>query len=116
MLHRINNAALLSEWPVDDRAVTGEREQVDHPGSFDPGGVTGPSGGLLATLQPSINAALWQNHVHVLTELTLKAGDQGILGYVTIDLACEPAVIAPRSWRLQVVGAGQVRPLGSVPV
>jgi very-short-patch-repair endonuclease len=97
---------------MDDRVVAGEQEGADYPGSAEPV-ETSPShlAELSATLQPSINAALWQNHVPVLMELTLRAGTQEALGDVTIDLVCEPAVIGPRSWRLQGIGPGQVRPL-----
>ncbi|WP_198384763.1 DUF3320 domain-containing protein [Roseomonas sp. KE2513] len=58
--------------------------------------------------------ALWQNHVPVLTELTLNAGDAEDLGDVTLSFFCEPAVIAPRDWRLQGVTRGQVRVLSEL--
>src|SRR5580658_5320709 len=64
---------------------------------------------IFAALQPAVNAALWQNHVPVLTELTLKADSPDFLGDITLDLTCEPPVIGPRSWHLQGVAGSQVR-------
>jgi very-short-patch-repair endonuclease len=69
-----------------------------------------PSGArLTVTLQPALNVALWHNHVPVLTELTLTTSADDAPGDVVIDITCAPPVIRPRSWRLQGVGAGQVR-------
>jgi hypothetical protein len=66
---------------------------------------------IVATMQPAVNMALWQNHVPVLTELSLRTHSLGALGDVTIDLTCEPPVIGSRSWHLQGVTEGQVRVL-----
>ena len=66
---------------------------------------------IFATMQPAVNVALWQNHVPVLTELTLIANSADAAGDIIIDLTCEPAVIGPRSWHLQGVTEGQVRVL-----
>ena len=63
---------------------------------------------ISATIQPALNVALWQNHVPVLTELTLTTNSEEAAGDVTIDLTCEPPVIGPRSWHLQETTAGQV--------
>lgn len=70
-----------------------------------------PPAALSATMQPSVNVALWQNHVPVLTELTLTANSTDVVGDITIDLTCEPPVIGPRFWHLQGVTEGQVRVL-----
>ena len=70
-----------------------------------------PSAVVSATMQPAVNVAFWQNHVPVLTELTVTANSAEALGDITIDLACEPPVIGPRSWHLQGVTEGQVRVL-----
>ncbi|MCW3474684.1 DUF3320 domain-containing protein [Limobrevibacterium gyesilva] len=64
---------------------------------------------LAVGLQPALNAALWQNHVPVISELTFIAGGGADLGDVTLELACEPPLIHPRTWRLQDVSAGQIR-------
>jgi len=64
---------------------------------------------LAVALNSTLNAALWQNHVPILTELCLTVGEQVALGDILIDLVCEPAVILPRTWRLQNVGVGQTR-------
>lgn len=76
-----------------------------HPG--DP--VLTPIAAISATMQPSVNVAFWQNHVPVLTELTLVTNSEEAAGDVTIDFTCEPPVIWPRSWHLQGVTEGQVR-------
>ncbi len=41
---------------------------------------------ISTTMQPALNVALWQNHVPVLTELTLTANSAQATGDVTIDL------------------------------
>jgi hypothetical protein len=77
--------------------------------SLDP--IAIPAATIVATIQPAVNVALWQNHVPMLTELSLRANSAGAVGDVTIDLTCEPPVIGPRSWHLQGVAEGQVRVL-----
>lgn len=73
--------------------------------------ILGPTAAISATIQPAVNVALWQNHVPVLTELTVMATAMEPAGDITIDLTCEPSVIGPRSWHLQGVVNGQVRGL-----
>ena len=64
---------------------------------------------ISAAMQPSVNVAFWQNHVPVLTELTLAINSEEAAGDVTISLTCEPPVIGPRTWHFQGVIKGQVR-------
>lgn len=64
---------------------------------------------IATSMQPSVNVALWQNHVPVLTELTVLANSGEAVGDLTIDLVCEPPVIGPRSWHLQGLLGGQTR-------
>ena len=66
---------------------------------------------ISATMQPSVNIAFWQNDVPVLTELKVMADGVRGAGDLTIELTCEPPVIAPRSWHLQGMAGGQVRTL-----
>ncbi len=68
-----------------------------------------PRARLTATFQPALNAALWQNHVPVLADLSLMNLSEATLEEVTIDLACEPAVIRPRSWHVQQLGPGSIQ-------
>jgi hypothetical protein len=69
---------------------------------------------ITADIQPAVNAALWQNHVPVLTGL--RAEPDAPIGDITLDLTCEPPVIRPRSWHVQALGAGQVRILDDLSV
>ncbi|MGD0108094.1 MAG: hypothetical protein ABSC06_29285 [Rhodopila sp.] len=68
-----------------------------------------PSVVISAAVPPSVNVALWQNHVPVLTALSLRSDSSEAPGNVTLDLLCEPPVLKPRSWRLQGVAEGQIR-------
>ena len=68
-----------------------------------------PRARLTATFQPALNAALWQNHVPVLADLSLMNLGEATLDEVVIDLACEPAVIRPRSWHVQQLGPGSIQ-------
>jgi hypothetical protein len=77
--------------------------------SLDP--ITTPVATIVATVQPAVNVALWQNHVPVLTELSLRVNATEAVGDVTLGLTCEPPVIGPRSWHLQGVAEGQIRVL-----
>src|SRR3984957_1851228 len=85
--------------------------EVDNPAAeqFSNEGSQTDGASIFATLQPAVNAALWQNHVPVLTELTLRANSPDFLGDIVLDLTCEPPVIGPRSWHLQGVASSQVR-------
>ena len=57
-----------------------------------------PSARLIARFQPALNAALWQNHVPVLSELTVvNAGDEA-LGDIEIELGSQPPVLRARTW------------------
>jgi hypothetical protein len=89
----------------------GAEELADHPDTQAPDPVD-----LAVTLQPAINMALWQNHVPVLTELALTSLPDATPGDLTINVACQPPVILPRTWRLQGVGAGQVRQIPDLDV
>ena len=73
--------------------------------------IVNPAAIIAATMQPAVNMALWQNHVPVLTELSLTVTSAETGGDVIIDLTCEPPVIGSRSWHLQGVSEGQVRVL-----
>lgn len=64
-----------------------------------------------AAIQPAINAALWQNHVPILSELRVVNTTGSVFEELTLELRSEPAVIAARSWRLQGFGGGQAREL-----
>jgi very-short-patch-repair endonuclease len=66
---------------------------------------------LTVGLQGAANAALWANHVPLLSELSLVNDGAEPLGDVTINLEAVPPAIAPKTWRLGAVGAGQVRAL-----
>ena len=84
-----------------------------------PSGSPQPEGGAAAKasvtltvgIQDAVNAALWANHVSLLSEFTLVNAGAEALGDVAIDLETEPPAIAPKTWRLGEVGAGQARVL-----
>ena len=67
-------------------------------------------------MQPSLNAALYENSVPVLEELTLLNESDRELPLVEIYVSSEPPFILPRSWRLQQVSAGQLRLVKSLDV
>ncbi len=67
-----------------------------------------PPAALTATLQPVLNAALWQNSVPVLSELALTNLSADSLDELTIELTSEPAILHPRTWRLQQLRPGQI--------
>ncbi len=71
----------------------------------DPGMLTGK---IDVRFQPVMNAALWQNSVPMLTELSFVQMSDTALHEVTIDLESQPPLFRPRSWRLQQAEAGQV--------
>lgn len=64
---------------------------------------------IVARFQPALNAALWQNHVPVLCELSMVGTADTPIGDVEIELSSEPPVLRPRSWRIAGFGPGQVR-------
>lgn len=67
-----------------------------------------PRAALRATLQPVLNAALWQNSVPILSELALTNTSTESLDELTIELTSEPAMLRPRTWRLQQLRPGQI--------
>ena len=71
---------------------------------------------ITARFQSALNAALWQNHVPVLSELALSNDAGEAIGDVEIELGCTPPVLRTRTWRLAGVGPGQVRVLGDLDV
>ena len=73
-----------------------------------PPAVPPPRARLAARFQPALNAALWQNHVPVLAELSVS-NVSGEPMEVEIELGCAPPVLRARTWRLAGVGPGQVR-------
>lgn len=64
---------------------------------------------IIARFQSALNAALWQNHVPVLSELSVVNSCDEPLADIEIELSCEPPVLRPRTWRLSTLGRGQVR-------
>ena len=97
-----------------------------HPFPAQEGGAETPSGptdqvvppraALRATLQPVLNAALWQNSVPILSELSVTNLDLDPFGEVTIELTSEPAVLRPRTWRMQQLRPGQIRTITDLDV
>jgi hypothetical protein len=65
--------------------------------------------GLTARFQPALNAALWQNHVPVLSELAVVNTGEEPLGAIEIELKSEPPVLRPRTWRAAGLAPGQTR-------
>ena len=75
-----------------------------------------PTVHIKALMQPSLNAALYENSVPVLDELSIRSEGEGELPLVEIAVSSEPPFILPRSWRLQQVSAGQLRLVKSLDV
>ncbi|MGD0110071.1 MAG: disulfide oxidoreductase, partial [Rhodopila sp.] len=63
-----------------------------------------------------MNVALWQNHVPVLTALSITVDDPRAAGDIIVELACEPSVIRPRLWVLQSVKENETRVLSDLDV
>jgi very-short-patch-repair endonuclease len=68
-----------------------------------------PKARLTARFQPALNAALWQNHVPVLSELAVANAGEQPLGDIEIELDSRPAVLRPRTWRAAGLMPGQIR-------
>ena len=68
-----------------------------------------PSARIVPRFQSALNAALWQNHVPVLSELSVVNLSDEPLGDVEIELSCQPPVLRHRPWRLSALGPGRVR-------
>ncbi len=68
-----------------------------------------PRARILARFQSALNAALWQNHMPVLSELSVANLGDETLGDIEIELSCEPPVLRSRTWRLSALAPGQVR-------
>ncbi|WP_205215643.1 DUF4011 domain-containing protein [Azospirillum brasilense] len=60
-----------------------------------------------ATLTPRLNLAFHQNAVPVLHELVLVNDGDAPLEAVELTLTSEPAFVAPKTWRIDAVPAGQ---------
>ena len=54
-----------------------------------------------------LNLADFQNSVPALHELAIVNETASAVSELTIQLACEPAFIQPRTWSLEAVGAGE---------
>ena len=78
--------------------------------------VVPPPPRITARFQSALNAALWQNHVPVLSELALSNDADEAIGDVEIELGCTPSVLRTRTWRLARVEPGQVRVLDDLDV
>ena len=70
---------------------------------------TPPRARIAARFQPALNAALWQNSVPVLSELSVIGTNETPAGDVEVELSSEPPVLRPRTWRVAGFGPGQVR-------
>ncbi|MGF7176732.1 hypothetical protein [Azospirillum doebereinerae] len=60
-----------------------------------------------ATLTPRLNLAFHQNAVPVLRELVLVNDGDASFEAVELTLTSEPAFVAPKTWRIDAVPAGQ---------
>ncbi len=63
---------------------------------------------LTARFQPALNAALWQNHVPVLSELAIANVGEEPLGDIEIELGCRPPVLRARTWQGAGLAPGQI--------
>ncbi len=68
-----------------------------------------PSARIAARFQAALNAALWQNHVPMLSELSVANAGEEALGDVEIELGCQPPVLRSRTWRVAGLAPGQIR-------
>ncbi len=80
--------------------------EVDPAEAFQP---APPRARLTARFQPALNAALWQNHVPVLSELAVANAGKEPLGDIVIELGSQPPVLRARTWRVAGLAPGQIR-------
>lgn len=85
-----------------------QESEIERPDHLTEQSLSSPRAALQATLQPVLNAALWQNNVPILSELVLTNLSSNPLDEVTIELTSEPAILRPRTWRLQQLHSGQI--------
>lgn len=83
-----------------------ETTQSARPQSVDSGEAPTPS--LRVSAVAKLNLADFQNAVPVLHELAVVNEGAATLLDLTLQLSCEPALLKPRTWRLDSVGAGEV--------
>ena len=93
---------------VSDRSQNTEHHEAAKADDGDFGEVA-PVARIAARFQPALNAALWQNSVPVLSELSVIGTDDTPAGDLAIELSSEPPVLRPRTWRVAQFGPGQVR-------
>ncbi len=77
----------------------------------DPAGASRPAtprARITARFQPALNAALWQNHVPVLSELAIANASDEPLGDIEIELGSQPPVVRARTWRAAGLASGQI--------
>ena len=75
-----------------------------------------PRARIQARFQPALNAALWQNSVPILSELSVIGTRETPVGDVEIELSSEPPVLRPRTWRISGFGPDQVRTIDDLDV
>ena len=68
-----------------------------------------PQARVTARFQPALNTALWQNHVPMLSELTIANAGQEDLADLEIELGSQPPVLRARTWRVAGLAPGQMR-------
>jgi hypothetical protein len=71
---------------------------------------------LTASAQPVLNAALWQNHVPVISELVVTNASQSTIDDISIDLSMTPPILLPHVWRIDRLAAGQSMRLADLDV
>lgn len=68
-----------------------------------------PRARITARFQPALNTALWQNHVPMLSELTIANAGEEDLADLEIELGSQPPVLRARTWRAAGLAPGQMR-------
>ena len=105
---------------MDHETLDGEATTTVAPGPepSDADGIAAasPRARIVARFQPALNAALWQNHVPVLSELSVIGTSDTPMGDIEVELSSEPPVLRPRSWRIAGFGPGQVRVIDDLDV
>jgi len=102
--------------PEDGLEIQGELAEPSSPVDVAPSAPSPRPAHITARFQSALNAALWQNHVPVLSELSISNDRAEAFDDIEIELSCTPPVLRTRTWRLAGVGSGQTRVLDDLDV
>ncbi|MDT7953705.1 MAG: DUF4011 domain-containing protein, partial [Acetobacteraceae bacterium] len=96
---------LVVNGQVSETVMTGSMRELDGPTGLEPP----VRARIVSRFQPALNAALWQNSVPVLSEMSIVGTSDTPIGDIEVELSSSPPVLRPRAWRIAGFGPDQVR-------